>query len=294
MERPRGGRRGGGVDASGRRLPRRGADVQTETSRADRQGARGDRARGERDPARVRRSVAESAARGREGERGIGDERSRRRRRDVERGGRVELALRRRGQGGDAVRDVGVRPGGRRGQALEHADAVEPVRSRRRRDVRGAAVYVSADSRGFAETDPRRRRDAGGEDRAAEAREHELVTGVGVGGGGARTGRRRIPRRWVGTFSSRVASVKKSNQSRTSSSRHAAYVFSRYSTIAADSNIATPVFGSSMYGAWNLPLLSINSWRFGDPRPDAFRRCGSSSSTSFSRTSLQNGLASYE
>ncbi len=46
-----------------------------------------------------------------------------------------------------------------------------------------------------------------------------------------------------------------------------AYVCSKYFAIALLSNIAIPVFGSSMYGAWNIPLLSKSSWRFGDPRP---------------------------
>ena len=58
--------------------------------------------------------------------------------------------------------------------------------------------------------------------------------------------------------------------------------------------MAVPVLGSSMYGAWNTPRRSTSSCLFIDPRPHDFIRCGISSSTSFSRTSLQNGEASYE
>ena len=44
------------------------------------------------------------------------------------------------------------------------------------------------------------------------------------------------------------------------------YIFCKYSTIAPDSHILTPVFGSSKYGTWNLPFRSNMIFRFGLPR----------------------------
>ena len=61
------------------------------------------------------------------------------------------------------------------------------------------------------------------------------------------------------------------------------------------SNISAPVFGSSRYGTWNLPLparLRSTVLR-ALPRPHGCSTYGISSSLSVSRTSAQNGDASY-
>ena len=46
------------------------------------------------------------------------------------------------------------------------------------------------------------------------------------------------------------------------------YVSRRYLTIAPDSNIFIPVFGSSMYGTWNLDVFSLMTSLFEDPLPE--------------------------
>lgn len=46
------------------------------------------------------------------------------------------------------------------------------------------------------------------------------------------------------------------------------YVSKRYLTIAPDSNILIPVFGSSKYGTWNLDVFSLMTSLFDDPLPE--------------------------
>lgn len=53
-----------------------------------------------------------------------------------------------------------------------------------------------------------------------------------------------------------------------------AYVPSRYSTIAADSNIFTPVLGSSRYGTWNVPVRARSSSRLVLPQQVGQGRSG--------------------
>ena len=57
--------------------------------------------------------------------------------------------------------------------------------------------------------------------------------------------------------------------------------------------MATPVFGSSRYGTWNVPARLCSAVRRGDPRAHGCETYGISSALSVSRASAQNGDASY-
>eukprot|EP00327_Prymnesium_parvum_P007370 CAMPEP_0182805210 /NCGR_PEP_ID=MMETSP0006_2-20121128/4954_1 /TAXON_ID=97485 /ORGANISM="Prymnesium parvum, Strain Texoma1" /LENGTH=64 /DNA_ID=CAMNT_0024930763 /DNA_START=75 /DNA_END=269 /DNA_ORIENTATION=- len=64
--------------------------------------------------------------------------------------------------------------------------------------------------------------------------------------------------------------------------------------MSADSNMATPVLGSTRYGAVERPASSFSFALRGEPFATDMRVYGTSSSTSISRTSLQNWFPSYE